>query len=190
MIYNILTKIASVIIRIFYNLEVTGLEHLDTNDKYILCSNHKSALDPIILAISIKEPIYFIAKEELFSHPILGFFLRKLNAIPVNRDSVSKSTLSTAIDVVNNDKLLGIFIEGTRVDEYNPRNAKSGAIMIARLSRANILPVYIDTNYKLFDNIKVKIRPQQIINLNNFEGSNRQKYKQQAEEILKIIYDR
>lgn len=63
--YNVLKFISNVIFRLFFRIKIHGNNKLP-DGRLIICSNHISALDPIILAISTNRKISFLAKKELF----------------------------------------------------------------------------------------------------------------------------
>ncbi|MDU3198877.1 MAG: lysophospholipid acyltransferase family protein, partial [Anaerococcus hydrogenalis] len=69
-----------------FRIRVHGIENIPKDEKYIICANHKSFLDPIFVALAINRQVHFIAKKELFEIPILKNILKKLNAIPAQRD--------------------------------------------------------------------------------------------------------
>lgn len=93
-------------------------------------------------------------KERTFQKTSSRKLLRSLNVFPVDRDGNDIKALKEGVKRLKDGKLLGIFIEGTRVKEYDPANAKPGPILIANLANKTILPVKIDTNYKLFSKSK------------------------------------
>lgn len=188
MLYKSIRLIFKPIFKLLFKLNIHGIENIDNKNGIIICSNHLSNWDPITLAIVFDKPIHFIAKKELFEIPVLGNILPKLNVIPIDRDSVEISTMREGLNKINDGNNLGVFIEGTRVDNFDRKNAKLGVVMLARMSKSEILPVYIDTDYKLFKTIDVYIKPPMKIDLKKYNGSNKVKYKKQAEDILERIY--
>lgn len=60
--YNVLKFISNVIFRLFFRIKIHGNNKLP-DGRLIICSNHISALDPIILAISTNRKISFLAKK-------------------------------------------------------------------------------------------------------------------------------
>lgn len=71
---RIITKIVSFLARIIYRPTYHNLQYIPLQESYMLFSNHHSILDPILLHLGMPKFIYWVAKEELFSNPILKFF--------------------------------------------------------------------------------------------------------------------
>ena len=84
MLYGFARRLLSPFLRGIYRLQVKGEEYIPKDGKVILCSNHKSVLDPCLLAISVrKRQIFYMAKSELFEGR-WGALLRSLGAFPVS----------------------------------------------------------------------------------------------------------
>ena len=129
--YNIIRFLANVIFKIFFRIDIEGQENTPTKGRAVLCSNHTNILDPIILAIAVPRPISFMAKKELFENKILGKLINWLGAFPVDRKGSDISAIRSSLKVLNEEKILGIFPEGTRVKEMNLENAKAGVNLIS-----------------------------------------------------------
>jgi 1-acyl-sn-glycerol-3-phosphate acyltransferase len=128
---------------IAYKLVVKGLENIPKTGGLIICANHTSNADALLLAISMKRFVRFMTKSELYKNPLLAFFLRKLGSFPVKRKNADRNALDTSIEILKNGEVLGIFIEGTRSKSGELLRPKSGAAMIAMKSNMPILPVCI-----------------------------------------------
>lgn len=134
--------------RILFRLNAVGTEHIPTLGPVIIASNHISNLDPPSVGVFVHRKVHFMAKEELFKVPVLGFLIRSFGAFPVKRGGVSKDAIKTAITLVKSGEVMGIFPEGTRNNSGGM--AKKGAAMIAIKSDAVIVPAAIVGGYKLF----------------------------------------
>ena len=114
--------------------------------KYILCCNHISMVDPVFLLMACRFPVFFMAKEELFHNRVFGWFLKTcFGVFPVSRGKGDTTAITTALSVLENEHVLGIFPEGTRSKDGKLGNAKSGAALIAAKSEASIIPCAIFT---------------------------------------------
>ena len=81
MLYTILRAIARPIVYLLFNIKFVGLENIRDNGGFVLCSNHRSLLDPVFIAVGIKNrKLNFMAKQELFKNKLLGAFFRGINA--------------------------------------------------------------------------------------------------------------
>lgn len=130
--------------RIFFPYEIKGESNFKKLDgAYILCSNHLSNIDPVFLIISNKREIHFMAKAELFKNRFLKWIFLNLGAFAVERGKGDKKAISVAQDILNDDGVLGIFIEGTRSKTGEFLRPKSGSVLIAYNSKVPIVPVCI-----------------------------------------------
>ena len=119
----------------------------------------------------------------------MSFIFRALNAFPINRQESDINSLKTAIKKVKDNDVLGIFIEGTRVKEYDPQNAKSGPILIAKMANAKILPLLIESDYKIFGTTKVYIREKYELPVFDRSDKTVDNYQVTAEVVLDKIYN-
>ena len=122
--------------------------------------NHFSNWDPILLNVAFSRPIRFMAKHSLFQIPIVGACCRAYGAFPINRGKADLSAIKTALRVLKNGEVLGIFPEGTRVSEENS-SAKGGIAMFAFKSGALLQPVHVAYRRRLqiFNHIEVCFGP-------------------------------
>ena len=123
----------------------------------VLCAPHSSMIDPILLmmALGIRRFPRFMAKQELFEKPLLGGILRGMGVFPVNRGKADMQAIRTALGILKNDGILGIFPEGTRVHTEETGSAHSGAIMLASHTGAPLLPVWLTRDKKPFRKVDV-----------------------------------
>lgn len=138
-------------------VHVNGLENLPENNDYILCANHKSNWDPIFLAISIPNQIHFVAKKEITTWPIIGWIVKKLGVIPVERDGRDLASLKHCIKLLKEDKTIGIMPEGTRTMNIDRSNMKDGVSFMALKAKADIIPAEIISTFKPFRKTFVNI---------------------------------
>ena len=149
--------IVKVILKFIYRIEVIGKDNIEIDGKFILTSNHTHVFDPVILAVVFPRQIHFMAKKELFKNKILKFVFTKLGAFPVSRNETDLTAIKNALRLLKEDKILGIFPEGTRVKEFDIKNAKAGTALLSVKSKSPVLPIYIEGNFKIFSKIKVYI---------------------------------
>ena len=150
MIYYAVRAICWLIIKIFWKVEVVGIENLPKEGGLILASNHVSYIDPIVLAITMKRKICFIAKKEAFNNIFGSVLLRNLNAFPVDREKIDIRSLKKSLSILQEKKVLGIFPEGTRSKNGELQELKLGIIKIGMKTGASILPVGINGVYNVY----------------------------------------
>jgi glycerol-3-phosphate O-acyltransferase/dihydroxyacetone phosphate acyltransferase len=123
----------------FRRVEVVGIEHVPLDSPVIFVLNHPNALvDPAVLLSLAPRRVSFLAKSPLFRMPVLGFFVRAMDCIPVYRkqdegEDVSKNRemFAAARSLLARGGTIGICPEGVSHDEPRLRPIKTGAARIA-----------------------------------------------------------
>jgi 1-acyl-sn-glycerol-3-phosphate acyltransferase len=143
-LYRLLKWIVFVpMLRLYCRGRVYGRENVPKRGRVIVVANHASDFDPPFVAISVHRPVAFMAKQELFSIPLLGPGIRLYGAYPVNRESPDRSAIRSAIEQINTGWAIGLFIQGTRTPDGRIPSPKLGAAMIAAKTQTPLLPVSI-----------------------------------------------
>jgi 1-acyl-sn-glycerol-3-phosphate acyltransferase len=110
----------------------------------IFAANHRSLADPNLVGSAIPYPVNFFAKEELFSVPLLGWYIRCVNAFPVNRQASDVGAIKTAQRILEAGEGLVMFPEGgRRLDPKRQWKIKPGVGMLACMTGAQVVPVGI-----------------------------------------------
>ena len=141
--YDIGKKIVKTVFTPFFRIEVRFEEDFPRDRGVILACNHVSDLDPIILGIACPVQIHYMAKQELFRVPVLGFIIKKLEAFPVARGKGDTGAVNRAAEIVRAGGVLGIFPEGGRSRDGKFHKVKSGTAVIASQTGADIVPAGI-----------------------------------------------
>ena len=133
------------------NVNVINKEKLPEDGKYLLISNHRSIVDPLIIETALKDTKirgFWIAKKELYNSFFFGMFTRNAGSILLDREAKNMTPFFKDIkEVTKAENSIYIFPEGTRNKEDTPLSSfKEGARIIALKNRLAILPVYIRTN--------------------------------------------
>ena len=109
----------------------------------LLCSNHLAKRDPVLLGLSQKRQVFYMAKEELFQSKFLGRLFRMLGAFPVKRGTGGSDALEDAYALLKQNAVVGVFIEGHRSKDGLLRKPKTGAALLAYETKAPVVPVCI-----------------------------------------------
>jgi len=150
MFYYVVRALCWLLLKIFWRMEVIGIENLPESGGFIIASNHVSYLDPAVLAASLNRKIYFITKKEIFKNTFVSFILKNLNAFSVDRENVDILAFKKAMNILRKEEVLGIFPEGTRSSNGELQELKLGAIKIAMKTGVPILPVGIIGTHKIY----------------------------------------
>jgi 1-acyl-sn-glycerol-3-phosphate acyltransferase len=191
MFYKIIVSIFKFLIFLIFEFKVYNKENLDNKeDGLIVCGNHRSMIDPVILAVSTKRQVHFMGKKELFESKFWGFIFRNLGAFPVDRKGVSLSAIKSSLSILNKGGVLGIYPEGTRIKTgYDENNAKAGIALIAKKANVKIMPVYLEGDYKFRGKLRLYIGKEKDYFENYSDKLNTEKYTEIGKEILKDIYN-
>ena len=159
MTYWIVRFLTLCVSKIFFPIRVYGLENIPPQGAFIYASNHISYLDPVVLAISCRRRISFVAKDTLFKNWFLGFILPRLDAFPIKRDSADIGAIKETLRRLKQGRAVLIFPEGTRVQDLSHHEIQSGIGMIAIKSGVPIIPVLIRGTNKILPSGAKFFRP-------------------------------
>ncbi|MCH9021300.1 MAG: 1-acyl-sn-glycerol-3-phosphate acyltransferase [Planctomycetes bacterium] len=148
----------------FYDVRFLGRNNCPKKGPVVLVCNHQSYFDPLLCGLLINRECDFMAKIELFKNPLFGRFLRSVNTFPVDQEKIDVASIRVTINRLKQNRVVVLFPEGQRTMNGHLQSLKSGFELIARKSRATILPVVIDGAFKVwpynkkYPNIQLPIR--------------------------------
>lgn len=175
--------------RFFMRVKAIGVENVPSDGGLVLCSNHIAAVDVISIGAVCPRQLTCVAKKELFSIPVLGWVMRKLEAIKIDRGGSDVGALKASIKAAEAGRVLTIFPQGHRCPGVNPATTpiKHGAGMIAYHAKCDVVPVCINikgAKYGLFKRVEVIFgRPISYREL-GFESGGRDEYLTATEKIF------
>ncbi len=137
--------IINILIRPFVRVKYFGSKNIPRRGAFILCSNHISYSDPLILAMGVNRRICFMAKSELFAHG-RGLILRILGAFPVRRGKPDAAALNCAAHRLFRGLAVGIFPQGGIYPQYMEFRFRAGASALSVRTGAAVLPAYISAS--------------------------------------------
>jgi glycerol-3-phosphate dehydrogenase (NAD(P)+) len=129
---------------VWFRLTRIGREHIPAEGPAILASNHRSFLDPFVIAVMTRRPIYFVAKKELFLvHPLVSWLLSSLGAFPIDRGASDRESMATARAILERGDIVLMFPEGTRIRPGSLGRPKRGVGRLALETGAPVVPVAV-----------------------------------------------
>ncbi len=126
-----------------FRMKVIGAENVPKEGPVLLCSNHLAKRDPVLLGLSQRRQVFYMAKEELFQNRFLGGMFRMLGAFPVKRGTGGSDALEDAYALLAQNGVVGVFIEGHRSRDGKLLKPKTGAALLAYETKAPVVPVCI-----------------------------------------------
>ena len=165
--------------KLFYRCSVKGREHLPREGPTLIVANHESFLDPIIIGLCTgARPPYSLARSTLYHNFFMGWVIRSLNGIPVDRGAADISSMRRCIEVLQDGKALALFPEGTRTETGEVGAFKPGVLLLIKRAKPKVVPLAITGSMKAWPKGK---------KLPRFFGRIRAKFGEaiEADELLK-----
>ncbi len=131
------------LILVLFRLGRTGRERVPARGAVLLAANHRSFLDPWLIACCARRPMYFMAKREVFDRRLVGRTLNALGAFPVCRGESDETAMETVQLLLDRGEAVVVFPEGTRIRRGSPRRPRGGVGRLALESGAPIVPVAV-----------------------------------------------
>lgn len=122
-----------------------GESHIPRNGHAILAINHVGYLDFAIAGTAVLPAgryVRFMAKKEVFDHPISGPLMKGMHHISVDRSNGSPSFIA-ALKALASGEIVGVFPEATISRTFELKEMKSGVVRLAMESGAPIIPTVV-----------------------------------------------
>ena len=142
-------------ILLYFRVRRLGREHIPDGG-VLLASNHRSFLDPFVIGCCLPRPIYFVAKQELFKNPLIGWFLNAMGAFPIRRGASDDESMDTALALLERGQAVVIFPEGTRIRTGSLQPPKRGVGRLALESGKPVVPIAVTNSENARDGWKIK----------------------------------
>jgi 1-acyl-sn-glycerol-3-phosphate acyltransferase len=149
MLYWLVHITAGILSRCLFSVEIRGGENIPEKGAFILASNHRSNIDPVLLATSVNRKLFFLAKAELFENHVISFILKKLNCIELRRSGEDKAALKKGLKVLRSGRGLLLFPEGKRSKDNFLGRGKPGLSLFAFATGVTVVPVFITGTEKV-----------------------------------------
>lgn len=120
-----------------------GVENVPKQGPVILAPNHFSAWDHFFAGVYLRRPIRFMAKSQLFKHPVVEFIFFHGGVFPVRRGNHDEEAFITARTILGKDGLVLIYIEGGRSRTRELGEPKPGVGRLALETGVPVIPVAI-----------------------------------------------
>ena len=148
-LYTVGRAICMPIFKAIYRYKVINRDAIPDDGKgYIIAANHLSYSDPVLLGLSHKRRINFMAKDELFKNKFFAWLIRHLGAFPVKRGTGDVKAIKNGEDILREGNLMTIFIEGGRSKTGELMRPRSGFAIIAQQTGVPVVPVCITKTSK------------------------------------------
>ncbi|MBN1443658.1 MAG: 1-acyl-sn-glycerol-3-phosphate acyltransferase [Planctomycetes bacterium] len=142
----LLRVLNTLITRGIHRLTVIGSkESLPAAGPCIVVANHRSSVDPFLVAGATRRWISYLMAREYYETPVLHWMFRGLRCIPVNRDGSDLGATRAALKTLRAGRVIGIFPQGGIRDPDDELDvAKAGVALLAARSGAPVVPFFVD----------------------------------------------
>ena len=142
-VYVFARAILQPVFHVYFRMRRLGIEHVPSSGPVIFAANHRSFLDPFVIGTLTRRPVYYVAKKELFAHPVVGWLLSRLGAFPIDRGAGDHQAMETARQILERGDCVVIFPEGTRKRPGPLGAPRRGVGRLALQTGAPVVPVAV-----------------------------------------------
>jgi 1-acyl-sn-glycerol-3-phosphate acyltransferase len=136
--------------KLYFRWRVYNAERVPLEGGVILASNHASFLDPPLVGSGVRRGINYLARENLFRFPVMGWVLRQWQVVPVDRDGGGAAGLRAILDRLLLGGAIILFPEGTRTRDGKLQPARSGIGLTVIKSTAPVVPVRVFGTFEAY----------------------------------------
>ena len=148
--YTVLRWVFRDILRLGFGLTVTGQQHVPASGPVILAPNHRSDIDPVVMAAAMPRRCRFLAAAELLTRPVLGAVIRHFRAVPITRGRFDRAAIEGCLRCLERGEALVVFPEGHIGADGRPQPAHDGLAFLAMRARVPIIPVGISGTHEVW----------------------------------------
>ena len=138
------------VFRFYFGWRVCNPERVPLAGPVILASNHASFIDPPLVGAGVKREINYLARENLFRFPILGWILHQWQVVPVDREGGGAKGLKAILDRLLDGGAIILFPEGTRTRDGRLQPARSGIGLTVIKSNAPVVPARVFGTFEAY----------------------------------------
>jgi len=195
--YHFSRSLIILFLKVAFGFRVKGRENVPKTGGFILAPNHTSYLDPPVAGSACPRMVYFLAKEELFTAPLLGTWIRLVGCLPVSRKLGDRHVIRKAVEYLKEGKCVCIFPEGMRVPPGMVKEGEPGVVLMAQMAQVPVVPMAIlgtqPWTRKIFgfipwfSRIEVRIGKPIVFHLKDDPKERKAQFKEAVDEIMNNI---
>ena len=148
--YATLQRVFQGILRLGFGFTVAGQERIPRDGPVILAPNHRSQIDPVVMAAAVPRRCTFLAAAELLTMPVVGRLIRPFRVVPVRRGRFDRGAIEECQARLDRGEALVIFPEGKISSDGRLQPAHDGIAFVAARTRVPIIPVGIVGTYEVW----------------------------------------
>ncbi|MBN9120835.1 MAG: 1-acyl-sn-glycerol-3-phosphate acyltransferase [Planctomycetes bacterium] len=125
-----------------FSLRREGWDNVPKKGPLLVVSNHQSMFDPVLVGLSSRRYLSYLARKNLFEQPVLAPIIRSLNAIPIDR-GMGKEGIQAVLEALGHGRAVLVFPEGERTHDGTVEPLKPGVSLLIKRVSCPIIPVGI-----------------------------------------------
>jgi 1-acyl-sn-glycerol-3-phosphate acyltransferase len=125
------------------SLRTEGRQNIPRTGPVLIIANHQSFVDPVLVGLSTRRHLWYLARKSLFRNPVLAGLIRSLNAVPIDQEGVGKEGLKTILGQLRAGHAVVVFPEGTRTEDGHVAPFRPGVHLLISRADCYIVPVGI-----------------------------------------------
>ncbi|MCD5397626.1 1-acyl-sn-glycerol-3-phosphate acyltransferase [candidate division NPL-UPA2 bacterium] len=141
--YTIARAICRILFKLLFHAHAKGEENIPQWGPVLIAPNHVSFLDPAAVGTATRRQLHYMARDDLFAIPLLGWLIKNLNSFPVKKDRPDPEAIKEALRVLGRGEALLVFPEGTRSPDGRLLPGQLGVGMLAWHSQATVIPTAV-----------------------------------------------
>jgi len=162
-VYFMSAGLCRLVFRSVFRSRILHPERVPRTGPVILAANHASFFDPPLAGCALPRMTNYLARESLFRFPGIGWYLRQLQAVPVDRDGGGAAGLKAILDRLQAGGMILLFPEGTRTRDGRLQPARSGVGLAVIKSTAPVVPVRVFGTFEAYGRHLKFPKPRQVI---------------------------
>jgi len=131
MFYSICLTILRILFKILFHARARGEKNIPRRGPVLIAPNHVSFLDPVAVGTATHRQLHYMARDDLFIIPVLGWLIKRLNSFPVKKDRPDPEAIKEALRILKRGEALLLFPEGTRSPDGRLLPGQLGVGMLA-----------------------------------------------------------
>ncbi len=160
--YRSIRSIVRALSSTLWNLRACERRYEPTSGGVVYVANHQSFLDPVLIGVSLRRPLCFMARDNLFNPPLKRIF-GALNAFPVRRGTADLTAVKEGMRRIKAGGQVVVFAEGTRSPDGRIGRMLPGAAMFAQRAADWTVPVLIDGAFEAWPRKQILPNPGNVV---------------------------
>src|SRR3954451_8627796 len=143
LVYLIVRAVLQPFLLVYFRTSRMGRANVPKKGGLVLAPNHRSFLDPFVIGTCIRRPIYFMAKQDMFTSRFRSWALNCVGAFPIRRGESDNEAMKTARELIRQGKVVVVFPEGTRHKTGSLGEPRRGVGRLALETGAPVVPIAV-----------------------------------------------